>query len=223
MLFVAVGIALSILSNLGTSSLSTPAYVMNDTFGLSIGNWTIIINMSYLIIQLLVLRSRFKVKYLMQIPATMLLGYLIDLSVLCFQWIEPDTLFFRLVLIIIACLATAIGVSIEVIAQGWMLPAEMTVYAIMITTHKPFNKIKIAMDCILVLISIAMAWIMYRNPFGFGPYEGLTGVVTGTSPGVVIGLGTVIMAVLVGLMMKLTDPVTNKLFDWLFDILIYKN
>ena len=59
---VAIGVAVSIISNLGTSPLSCPSYVMNGVWGLTVGNWTIIINCLYIFVQLAVLRSKFKLK-----------------------------------------------------------------------------------------------------------------------------------------------------------------
>lgn len=209
---VAVGVALSILSNLGTSSLSAPAYVVAGTWGLTVGNWTILINTAYILIQLLVLRRNFKLKYLMQIPASLCFGYLIDFALWCFGWIVPTTFTSRILLSIAACAVTAVGVSIEVIAQAWMLSAEMTVYAISKTILKPFGPIKVVMDCCLVVISMLISYLMFANPFGKGDFD-ILGILLGSSEGVVIGLGTILMALLAGALMKFTDPIVDRIMD----------
>jgi len=219
---VAIGVAVSILSNLGTSPLSCPSYVLNGVWGLTVGNWTIVINMIYLLIQMAILRKDFKAKYLMQILATVVFGYMIDFSIWCFSWLHPNSIAERFILIIVACLVTALGTSIEVIARAWMLSAEMTVYAVTKKIHKPFGNIKVAMDCILVVVSILIAWLMYHNPFGFGEYEGLTGVLLGYTEGVVIGSGTLLMAVLVGTFMKFTDPVADRIMDRIIERLVFR-
>lgn len=219
---VAIGVAVSIISNLGTSPLSCPSYVMNGVWGLTVGNWTIIINCLYIFVQLAVLRSKFKLKYLMQIPASLVFGYLIDFSLWLFAWIVPGGFVSRVVLIVIACLVTALGISVEVIARGWMLSAEMTVYAFTkVTRHLSFGTIKVIMDSVLVVISIILAYLMYRNPFGFGEYTGILDVIMGNTEGVVIGLGTLIMALLTGTLMKITDPVANKCMDWIIKKYVY--
>lgn len=222
LLLVAAGVAVSILSNLGTSPLSCPSYVLEGVWGLTVGNWTIIINMIYLLFQMAVLRKDFKSKYLMQILATVVFGYMIDFSIWCLSWIHPTTLFHRVFLIIIACLVTALGTSIEVIARAWMLSAEMTVYAVTKKIHKPFGNIKVAMDSILVVISLIIAWLMYDNPFGFGKYDGIAGVLSGRTEGIVIGTGTLLMALLVGTFMKLTDPLADRIMDYIIERLVYR-
>jgi len=213
LLLVAMGVALSVLSNLGTSPLSAPAYVMSGTWGLTVGNWTIILNMIYLVIQMAIFRRRFKAKYLMQILATVVFGYMIDLCMWCFSWIAVNSFVSRLALNVLACAVTALGVSIEVIARAWMLSAEMTVYAISKTFTLPFDKVKVVMDCALVVISMLISYLMYDNPFGFGVYENLSGILLGNTQGVVIGTGTVLMAFLAGGLMRWTDPIANKFVD----------
>ena len=57
---IAFAIALAIKSNLGTAPLSCLAYVLNlDMPGISVGVFTFIVNMFYILVQLAVLRRRF--------------------------------------------------------------------------------------------------------------------------------------------------------------------
>lgn len=221
--FVAMGTALSIKSNLGTSPLSSPAYVLADVWGLSVGTWTIIVNLTYTLGQILILRKNFKAKYLMQIPASLVFGSLIDLCMLIVGGIVVTSLTSRIVLIVLACLVTALGVSIEVIARGWMLSAEMLVYVISKTFRHDFKRVKIIMDSMHVVISAVLAFLIWGNFFGRAPFETFEGVLLGTSPGVAIGIGTILMAFLAGGFMKLTDPIANALMDQIIKLKIFKD
>ena len=219
--FVALGIALSIITNLGTSPLSCPAYVMEGVWGLTVGNWTILINMLYLVIQVIVLRKRFKLMFLTQILATVVFGYLIDFSLFIIQWLQPVGMVSKLAVLLVACFISAIGISTEVLAKAWMLSAEMTVYAFTKVTKAKFNNIKIIMDSSLVVISALLAYLMHGNWFGFGEYDGFMNVLLGNTEGVVIGLGTLIMAIMIGWMMKITDPIVDRFLDMVIFKLIY--
>ena len=75
---------------------------------------------------------------------------------------------------------------------------EMTAAALAKVSGKKFSSMKIAMDCTVVALSILASLLFFRNPWGDGQY-------------VVIGIGTVLCAVLIGLMMKLTDPLVARL------------
>ncbi|MDO4950391.1 MAG: hypothetical protein Q4E55_09610, partial [Bacteroidales bacterium] len=156
LLLVAMGVAWSVLSNMGTPPLSCPAYVLTSTGRFTIGNWTIFINMFYLLVQIVIFRRRFKARYLMQILATVVFGYMIDFSVWCSLWMVSEAFCVRLLLVLLSCFVTALGVSIEVLAQAWMLSAEMTVYAISKTYHTPFGQTKMIMDSSLVVLSMGL-------------------------------------------------------------------
>ncbi len=70
--FVAIGVALSIKSNLGIAPISAPPYVM-DLWGgfkigghaLTIGEYTIIMHMIFILLQIVLLRKDFKLEHLM--------------------------------------------------------------------------------------------------------------------------------------------------------------
>lgn len=212
LLFVALGVALSILSNLGTAPLSCPAYVLNLEWPvLSVGTFTLLVNLSYLLIQAALLRKEFKARYLMQVAASALFGYLIDGCLWALAWLHPAGFGARIGLTLLAALSTAFGVSLEVAADAWMLSAEMTVSAFSKVLHRPFDRVKVVMDSLTVLLSAALSWSFFANPFGAGAFSGAGDVLLARMPGIVIGLGTALLAVLPGLLMRVTDPLVARL------------
>ncbi|MCR5351240.1 MAG: DUF6198 family protein [Bacteroidales bacterium] len=214
LVFVALGVALSILSNLGTAPLSCPSYVLNLKWPvLSVGTFTILVNIFYLALQMVLLRKDFKARHLMQLVATALFGYLIDGSMWALSWLHPAGFATRVGLTLLAAAVTAFGVSIEVAADAWMLSAEMTVAAFAKVLRRQFAPVKVVMDSLTVVISIVLAWLFFRNPFGAGAWTGAADVLLARTEGVVIGLGTLLLAVLPGAMMRLTDPFVKRLMD----------
>ena len=212
LVFVALGVALSIISNLGTAPLSCPSYVLNLRWpALSVGTFTLLVNTSMILIQLLLLRRNFKAKYLMQIVASALFGYLIDGCLWALAWLCPEGFFARLGLTLLAALVTAFGVSIEVAADAWMLSAEMTVAAFCQVFRKAFSPVKVVMDSLMVVIAALLCLLFFHDLFGAGTFTSLGDVLLARTPDVVIGLGTLLLAVLPGAMMRLTDPVVARL------------
>ena len=208
---IAFAIALAIKSNLGTAPLSCVAYVLNlDIPGISVGAFTFLVNMVYILVQLAVLRKRFKLVSLMQVVASVVFGYMIDASLWMLGWLEPAGFGVRLLLILAAAAITALGTSIEVAADAWMVSAEMTVAAFSSTFGKEFGKVKMVMDSSMVVISAVLAFIFFGNFFGSGEFTGLADVLLARTPGVVIGLGTLLMAFLPGYLMRFTDRLVAK-------------
>ncbi len=199
--FVALGIALSICSDLGTAPLSCPSYVLNLRFpAISVGAFTFIFNLVYIFIQLLLFRDKFESRYWLQIVASAILGYLVDVSMWLCSWIVFDTLAMKIAAAVAACFFTALGISVELAAYAWMLSAELTVTAIIFRAPKlSFGTAKILMDSALVVLSAVAAY------FFFGHFLG-----NGDPHGVVISWGTLLLAFLPGFMIKYTDIIVPK-------------
>ena len=212
LVFVALGVSLSIISNLGTAPLSCPAYVLNLQWPvLSVGTFTVLVNMFYMVIQIALLRKDFKAPHLMQVLASAVFGYLIDGCMWALSWLHPAGFAARVGLTLLAAAVTAFGVSVEVAADAWMLSAEMTVAAFAKVLRKPFGPVKVVMDSLTVVLAAILAWIFFRNPFGAGAWTGAGDVLLARTEGIVIGLGTLLLAVLPGAAMRLTDPLVARI------------
>jgi len=200
LIFVAIGVALSLKSNLGTAPISCPPAVMNLqwTF-LSVGTLTWMMHIVLILIQAAILRRRFKVSYLMQIPAAFVFGYLCDAAIWAFDWIQVDSYETQMFLCILTILVTAVGVRLEVIGNAWMLAGEMTTVVLSDVTQTRFSTVKVLFDIFCVILSAAFAWFVF-------------GYLTGDGNSVVIREGTLILAIFTGLCMKITDPLVDKVF-----------
>lgn len=200
LVLVAVGVACSIHSNLGTAPISCPPYVLNLwNSSISVGQFTMLMHGIFILLQVLLLRKDFKLEHLMQIPAAILFGLLTDTAIWAFQWIEAPTYMSKMILCLVSILVTALGISLEVIGGAWMLAGEMTTLAISVVIKKKFPDVKIGFDVFLTISAAAFAWLVFGNPSGNGNE-------------VVIREGTILQAVLTGLAMRLTDPMAKAMF-----------
>ncbi len=198
--FVALGIALSIISNVGTAPLSCPAYVLNLKFvKVTVGEFTFIFNLVYIVFQFLLFGRKFELRYLLQIVASAILGYLIDASMWMCSWIVADSFWIKLLLSVLACVFTALGISIELAAAAWMLSAELTVVAIIYRWPSlSFGTAKILMDTLLVVLSVAACYFFFGHFLGDGEFN-------------VISWGTLLLAFLPGYLIKFTDMIVPKI------------
>lgn len=211
MFLVAAGVSLSIISNLGTAPLSCIAYVASLEFpAISVGVFTWVLNLAFIVIQLAVLGKRFKLRLLLQIPAIFIFGFMIDGCMAMLDWLQPSSIAARIGLIVLACFITALGTSMEVIARTWMLSAEQTVNVLCDAYHLRFSTVKIVMDSLCVVISMALSFIFFGNFFAQGAFTGIGDVLTARMQGIVVGLGTLILAILAGLFMRITTPFVRK-------------
>ena len=202
LVIIALGVAISIKSNLGIAPPSCPPTILNLKWtGISVGTFTWMMHLVFIAIQALVLRKDFKLRYLMQIPAAFVFGYMCDAAIWLFDAIEaPATNYaVQLALSLLGVILAAVGIQIEVIGKGWILAGDQTVVVFADVLRKPFGTMKVLFDVIMVAFTAAFSW------FAFG-------LLTGNGSTVIIREGTLILAFLTGICMRLTDPFIEKVF-----------
>ena len=80
LIIMAFGVAFSVKAGLGTSPISSVPYVTSVISGLSVGTTTIIMNCIFVLIQIAILRKNYQWFQLLQIPAAVLFGVMIDVG-----------------------------------------------------------------------------------------------------------------------------------------------
>lgn len=80
LIIMAFGVAFSIKAALGTSPISSVPYVTSAISGLSVGTTTIIMNFLFVLIQIAILRKQYDWFQLLQLPAAILFGTMIDVA-----------------------------------------------------------------------------------------------------------------------------------------------
>ena len=201
LVLIAFGVALSLKSNLGTAPPSCPPAVLNLQWGaISFGTFTWMMHLLFIAAQMAMRRKVLDVSYLYQLAAAFVFGYLCDACIWLLKGMDITSYLLKIVLILAAVLLTAIGIRLEVIGKTWILAGDKVVDVFSEVTGIKFSNAKIGEDVLLVALSAAFAWICFGSPFGHGEE-------------IVIREGTLILAALTGLCMKLTDPLVDKVFQ----------
>ncbi|MBO4625354.1 MAG: hypothetical protein J5646_07690 [Bacteroidales bacterium] len=202
LIFVALGVGISIKSNLGIAPPSCPPTILNLRWtAISVGTFTWMMHLVFIAAQALILRKRFRLRYLMQIPAAFVFGYMCDASIWLFDALASPATHYtvQVLLSLLAVVLTAIGIKLEVVGDGWILAGDKIVAVLADVFRTPFGTMKVIVDVALVVFTAAFAW------FSFG-------LLTGNGSTVVIREGTLILALLTGICMRFTDPYVEKLF-----------
>ena len=200
LILIAFGVALSLKSNLGTAPPSCPPAVLNLRWGaISFGTFTWMMHLLFIAAQMAMRRKVLDVHYLVQLAAAFVFGYLCDACIWLLRGVEISSYLMKIVFILVAVLLTAVGIRLEVIGKTWILAGDQVVDTFSTVTGVKFSNAKIGEDILLVALSAGFAWICFGSP-------------SGHSEEIVIREGTLILAALTGLCMKLTDPLVDKVF-----------
>ena len=198
LVIMSFGVGLSIQATLGTSPISSIPTVLYYITKLSVGTTTIIFNTLIVILQIIILRRRFRLIQLLQIPVCVVFGLLCDVSLSCLGAVTPQQYWAQWLICIAGILLVAIGVSFEVAANVMTLAGEGLALSVCKVAPKiKFGYAKVMCDCSFVIIAAAISLIFLH---------GLQGVRE----------GTIAAAIFVGLIAKqlnkVTIPLANKFF-----------
>lgn len=154
---MALGVAISIKAALGTSPISSLPYVTSELSGFTVGQTTIALHCTLVVIQILMLWRRYQPVQLLQLVVAVVFGYMTDAAVAITASVSVDDYIGQWALCLVGALLVGIGVACEVLADLIMLAGEGTVKAAVTVTGRPFPQLKVAFDCTLVAISIILS------------------------------------------------------------------
>lgn len=163
---VASGVAVSIHANLGTSPVTSFPYTLSCVFGLTSGVWTIVVHVLFISLQFLILRKRFKVYNLLQLPLAILFGSFIDLMNNFLGFLHYENYFQQWILCIIGIILVGIGVAFEVEADIIVLAVEGFAGAVTQVTGKKFGDVKMFTDCGIVAAAVIIGLVFGGKLFG---------------------------------------------------------
>ena len=186
------GISIVTVAGLGTTPISALPLVSSYISGLTFGQTTLIINVAMILVQLLLLRRKVRWIIVLQLPLTFFFAHLIDLSMSMFSQFSLENYWEKLTFSMFGNAVLALGVSLEIYSQAAVLPGEGMVVAMSIFSKKPFPKVKIFNDCLLVVMAIILSVIYFKELQG-------------------IREGTIISAITVGLFVKFWRFFLNKI------------
>lgn len=160
---MAVGIALSVHSQLGTAPVSTIPAVLDAATNMSVGTFTILMNVSFVAIQILILRRQFQLFQLVQLPISLLFGLILDAAVFATQWVQPTTYIQQWLVVILGAVVLGIGVYIQIQPKLVYLPGEGIVMALTQVIPIRFGTMKQLVDWTVVIIAVIMSLLLMQR------------------------------------------------------------
>jgi len=204
---LALGVTFMERADFGLSMVVAPAYVLHRyisllpgmawfTFGVAEYSLQLV-----LVIALMIVMRKFRWSYLFSFVTAVIYGYILDF----FMWLTPmvqaGDIALRIVFFVVGMLFCSLGVSM--VFHTYISPEayELFVSELSRKLNKPTGRVKWVYDIVSCLIAIALSFIF----FGFGQFVG-------------IGWGTVLCALINGVIIGLLCKAEDRLFefkDWL--------
>lgn len=181
--FMALGIALTTRADLGTTPISALPYVASLGLPLSLGFFTVLMNIALVTLQIVLLRGKFPRLQYLQIPVSLLFGFLIDFWMALVPEAGGAGYAWQLGYLALGTVVLAFGVFVEVSADVVMMAGEGAVLVLSLVLRREFGGLKVAFDVTVVALGVLLSFLLFHELRG-------------------IREGTVISAVCVGFLVK---------------------
>ena len=181
---MAFGVALSVKANLGVSPISCIPYIYSLRYPLTMGEITIIFNVFLILLQILLLRRKYRLFQLIQLPVVFVFGFFTDFTLYLVSDLTLSGYGWQGLLCMLSCVVIAFGVFLEVKAGITYLPGEGLAIGIAETWNKEFGKAKIWVDSSMVIAGILSSFALIHHLQG-------------------VREGTIVAALLVGYLARL--------------------
>ena len=183
MLVATAGIVFITRAGLGTTPISTVPFTVGEITGLTFGEATFAVNILFVLVQWVLLRSRFHYSSFFQIPIVSVFSWFIDLHMGWTAWIGDDPYVVRFLWGLLGNLFLAFGIYWQVASKTIVQPGEGMVLAFSVVLRKSFGTVKVWNDVTLVLLAVIQGFVCLGHVAG-------------------VREGTVVSAFLVGFLIK---------------------
>lgn len=198
---MALGVSLSVLSDLGVSPMSSIPYVLSEIItSISMGTFTTALFCSYIGIQAILLGRDFRLINFAQILGSFIFGWFVDLTnFLTGLFLSaPSSYIMRLVFLVIGMACVGMGIFLYIAPKLPPLPGEGVMQVVSVKFHIPLHWAKIGFDTTVTIIALILSLVFFH---------GLHGVREGT---ILAALG---VGKFLGLFMKLFQKQLNRFID----------
>ena len=207
---VAVGIRLSLIAGIGTSSGTAWARAMSLTAGLSIAFWVFVSNALCVVVQIILLRKDFQPVQFIQLAVSFIFSLFIAYVDPLVKWWVPANYIVRLIQLIISTMFQAFGIFCVVKAKLITMPIEsMNMVIIQKLGKGKLGTLKILYDLFWFVFAVVLSLVitLKAGPFNFMNFLDLSGMRE----------GTVVQLLLIGAFMNVYDKLFGKQFAKLTD------
>ena len=190
MFLIALGTVINTKTNLGNSAIGSLPFILSKLSNVSLGLMTNIVYATFIILQILILKGITK-QIILQIPITILFGFLIDL-INYFWFIDVNNLYVSFILLFLSISFISFGMFI-VLKLNLVYNTPDGLVKAMSTKFKLKNGTsKNLLDFIVVMISIIISLINFKSLQG-------------------VGIGTIIAVIFIGRFISLWEKLGGKI------------
>ena len=179
-IFSALGISLITKAGLGTSPITSLAFVLTFIFPHSLGEFTMLVNTVMFLIQAALLGKAFGKVQLLQLPAALLFSACIDGWMYILGFWKTGSYVGQVLMLLLGCVFLGLGIAFEVIPNVLILPGEGLVRVIAGLTGWRFGLVKTGFDMSIVASAVGVSLFFTGHVLGIREVTVLAALIVGS-------------------------------------------
>ena len=160
----AIGVAFGLKAAVGIGAWDAISQASSLVIGIKIGTFSMMMNISCVLLQLVVLKKEFKPLFFLQIGMAVLLGYVVNIV---FYDVLGSVVFngyiLRLSVYVGSLFVIIIAVSLIMSIEFLSLPLEAACQAVAIKTTFSFSRLRQGVDLVSIVLAIILS-LLFSNP-----------------------------------------------------------
>lgn len=163
MIITAMGASLGIKIAIGVGAWDALSQSISMVLGVKVGTFSMILNISCVLVQVFLLKDRFKFNHLAQIGVSILLGTVVNFMIYkVLSEIMIDNYFISMSLFILSVVMCALGIAMITAINLISFPLESCCMVLAKKINKNFGSIRQGVDIIAIIISLIITFI-FKN------------------------------------------------------------
>jgi len=163
MIITAIGASLGIKIAIGVGAWDALSQSISMVLGLKVGTFSMILNISCVLVQVFLLKDGFRFNHLAQIGVSILLGTVVNFMIYkVLSEIMIDNYFISMSLFILSVVMCALGIAMITAINLISFPLESCCMVLAKKINKNFGSIRQGVDIIAIIISLIITFI-FKN------------------------------------------------------------
>lgn len=164
MITTAVGASLGIKAAVGVGAWDALSLSVSGVIDMKVGTFSMIMNISCVLLQLILLKKEFKINHVVQIFVAILLGFVVNFMIYCvYSKFTIDSYWINVLLLILSVIICAASISVIMAINLVTFPLESVCMIISKKINKNFGFIRQFVDVLSIVIALAVSFLFNES------------------------------------------------------------
>jgi uncharacterized protein len=164
MIITAMGASLGIKAAVGVGAWDALSLSVSGVIDMKVGTFSMIMNISCVLLQLVLLKKEFKINHVVQIFVSIILGFVVNFMIYdVYSKFTIENYWINVLLLVLSVIICAAAISVIMSINLIAFPLESVCMVISKKINKNFGAIRQSVDVISIVIALAVSFLFNES------------------------------------------------------------